>query len=463
MQDEWATFGTDLHLELAGNRLRSGLERALRDGVRTGRLRPGTRLPSSRSLARDLGIARNTVADAYVQLVAEGWLTSRHGSGTFVADHPTTIAPGHVAPSPAVSPMRFDLRPGRPDLGSFPRAAWLSAMRAAVQAAPYEAFGYGDARGMPRLRQSLASYLGRARGVEADPEHIVVCSGFSDGLALLCEGLAARGVTVLATEGVGHTFHRTIVRRHGLRHAFLPVDDDGAVVDDMDGAGAALLTPAHQFPLGVPLHPDRRRRVTRWAAETGAVVIEDDYDGEFRYDRQAVGAMQALAPDHVVYAGTTSKSLAPGLRLGWLVVPPTLVEDLLEARAATGRTTSALDQLALAEMISSGAYDRHVRAARLATRRRRDRLVATLAEKAPAVTVTGIAAGHHAVIRLAPGDDEDSAMARAAANGVAVAALRAYATETVDLGPSVVVGYATPPEHAYPAAISRLAAALGRS
>ena len=334
MPETWAISGADLHLELVGPRVRAGVETALRDAVRSGRLLPGTRLPASRVLAQDLGLARNTVADAYSQLVAEGWLASQQGSGTWVADRaaPAPVQAGTGDPA-AARRIHYDLRPGRPDVSMFPRTAWLAAARRALGAAPPDTLGYADPRGLPQLRTALAEYLSRARGVAVTADRIVVCAGFSQGLELLCEVLRARGAVTLATEVFGHALHRHIAGAKGLRLQLLPVDGGGAVTGELAGADAALLTPAHQFPLGVPLEPSRRRQAVAWAASCGAVLIEDDYDGELRYDRPAVGAMQALAPEQVIYAGTASKSLAPGLRLGWLVLPAHLVRDVADAKA----------------------------------------------------------------------------------------------------------------------------------
>jgi GntR family transcriptional regulator/MocR family aminotransferase len=308
----------DLHLDLPGPRLRAGLESALRDAVRTGRLHPGARLPSSRALAQDLGIARNTVADAYGQLVAEGWLVARQGSGTRVAERAPAVEAAASAPAGEARPPRYDLRPGAPDLSAFPRATWLRATRRALNDAPDAALGYGDPRGRAELRQALSTYLARARGVRVTPDRLVVCSGFTQGLALICEALRGRGASTLAMEAYGLPTYRDVAEARGLRLTHLPVDAHGASVAELADAAAAVLTPAHQFPLGAPLAPARRGRAVEWAGATGGVIIEDDYDGEFRYDRQPVGAMQALAPEHVVYAGTASKTLAPGLRLGWL-------------------------------------------------------------------------------------------------------------------------------------------------
>jgi GntR family transcriptional regulator / MocR family aminotransferase len=459
---EWAISGVDLHVDLPGHRVRAGLEAGLREAVQAGRLAPGTRLPSSRVLAADLGIARNTVAEVYSQLIAEGWLTARQGSGTRVAE-PAAVSLPQAASArrpPEASRVRYNLRPGSPDLSAFPRAGWLSAARKALTAAPSHALGYTDPRGLPALRTVLAAYLARTRGVRADPDRIVVCAGFTQGLALLCQVLPGTGVTRVAVEEYGRPDPVTALAAAGLTPVMLGVDDRGAVVDQAAGAEAMLLTPAHQFPLGSVLSPRRRADAARWAARSGGLIIEDDYDGEFRYDRQPVGALQALAPEHVVYAGTVSKTLAPGLRLGWLVLPAGLTDAVAAAKAQADAQTSSFEQLTLAEFITSGAYDRHIRRARLAYRHRRDRLVAALARHAPGVRVTGIAAGLHAVAELPPGQREGEVAARAAARGVAIDGLADYALRDHTRGPALAIGYATPPEHAYTTALARLTAAI---
>ena len=456
--------GVDLHLDLSGTRVRAGLESALRDAIRAGRLRPGTRLPSSRALAADLGVARNTVAEVYSQLVAEGWLTAQTGAGTSVAPPPTHLpssftgapAPGSaVSARPAEPAPRYDLRAGVPDLSAFPRRAWLATARKVLAAAPDHLLGYPDPRGLPQLRTALADYLARARGVTADPARIVICAGFAHGLAGISRALRAAGAATLAVEAYGHQAHRDIAAGQGLRLRPVPVDGLGAVIGRAAGADALLLTPAHQFPLGVTLHPRRRREVADW----GGVVIEDDYDGEFRYDRQPVGALQTLAPDHVIYAGTASKSLAPSLRLGWLVVPPRLL-DAVTAELAAG--PSALDQLTLAEFITSGGYDRQIRRARLAYRRRRDRLADALHRRG--LRVSGIAAGLHAVLELSGASLERAALSQASQHGLAIEGLESYRADPDDDGHRVraglVIGYGRPPEHAYTTALARLCAVL---
>ena len=482
MKRSWSTFGVDLHLELEGPGRRRALERALREAVADGRLAPGTRLPSSRTLAADVGVARNTVVDAYGQLTAEGWLLARPGSGTTVAERPVALArePGNSAPAagtPAPNPAHtpahtppptpaawpYDLRPGGPDLSSFPRSAWLAASRRAWSAAPDSVLGYGDPRGSAVLREALAGYLGRARGVRTDPARIVVCAGFTQAFGVLCGALRERGATTVAVECYGLPELRAIAARAGLGAVTVPVDEEGADLAPADGAGpageadAAVLTPAHQFPLGTVLSPGRRHAAVAWARAHGAVLVEDDYDGEFRYDREPLGALQALDPEHVVYAGTASKTLAPGIRLAWLALPPALVEPVAHAKLLADRHTPVPDQLTLAELIRSGAYDRHVRRRRLAYRRRRDRLMGALAPG----TVQGVSAGLHALIGLPPGATEADIVAAAAARGLALEGLDAYRAGGGARPPALVVGYATPADHAYRAALTLLEDVLG--
>ncbi len=470
----WAN-SFDLHLEPApgSTGLRSGLESALRAAVREGRLAAGTRLPSSRALAKDLGVARNTVTEAYAQLVAEGWLTARQGSGTRVADHACPEAPvpvqlpedvsGVAVTDEAGARVAYDLRPGVPDVSSFPRGAWLAAMRRVMAQAPHEVFGYSDPRGRPELRRALAAYLSRVRGVRAHPDLIVVCTGFIQATGLLAQAIRELGGRRIAIEALGFPDTRANLRACGLATVDLPVDESGARTGELPGAraDAVLLTPAHQFPAGVPLSPERRTAAIAWARAHGTgVVIEDDYDGEFRYDRQPVGALQGLDPAHVVYAGTASKSLAPGLRLAWLMLPQRLLDPVVAAKRRADRHTPALDQLVLAEMIDSGAYDRHVRRMRSRYRHRRDRLVAALAERAPRVRVSGIAAGLHAVLRLPPGSPSEAELvARGARCGLALSRLGLYGGESLGYE-GLVVGYGTPPEHAFAGALEALCAVL---
>ncbi|MCT9005016.1 MocR-like pyridoxine biosynthesis transcription factor PdxR [Streptomyces sp. NPDC054766] len=472
MAESWVNsaerIGADLHLELSGpGGRRAALTRALREAVRSGRLVPGTRLPPYRSLATDLGVARNTVADAYAELVAEGWLTARQGSGTRVAAGVTpphrrqragAASPGAPSRVPRKAPRargpRHDLRQGTPDASSFPRAAWLASARRALQQAPNEAFGPGDPAGRAELREALAEYLARARGVRTEPGRIVICSGFAHALRLLFPQVL-RGP--LAVESYGLGFHRQLLADASVRTVPLPLDEDGALVGELGRERAVLLTPAHQFPTGGPLHAERRAAVVDWARARDGVILEDDYDGEFRYDRKPVGALQGLDPERVIHIGSVSKSLSPALRLGWMVLPERFVDPVLETKGEREAWASALDQLTLADFIDSGSYDRHVRRMRQRYRGRRDRLVATLAARAPHIEVTGIAAGLHAVLRLPPGT-ERSAVKAAVWQGVALDGLAEFRhPEAAMSAPDgLVVGYATPAEHAYGAALDAL-------
>ncbi|MFG2417952.1 PLP-dependent aminotransferase family protein [Streptomyces sp. NPDC048448] len=454
MDDFWSGVGVDLHLEpdVAAGR-RAGLERALRDAVREGRLAPGSRLPATRRLAAELGISRGTAKGAYDQLVAEGYLTARQGSGTEVALLPATTPEASEGAARARAP-RLDLRPGSPDIGSFPAAAWLRALRRAIATAPSSAYGYGDPRGRIELRTALSGYLGRARGVIAPPERIVITSGYVQGLALLTRAL---GGGVVAMEDPGLPFHRDVVRRGGGTVVPLPVDERGARPEELGagGAGAAVVTPAHQYPTGVTLHPRRRRALTDWARAHGALIVEDDYDGEFRYDRQPVGALQGMAPGQVAYLGTASKTLGPALRLGWMVLPPHLVDVVTDAKLHSDHHTEVIGQLALAEMITGHAYDRHVRACRLRYRRRRDQLVDRLGASR---SVRGIAAGLHALVEVT---DEAETVARARALGLAVGRLGDHwHTPGAGRPQGLVVGYGTPREQVFPEALEVLGRVL---
>ncbi|MFE9029946.1 PLP-dependent aminotransferase family protein [Streptomyces iakyrus] len=467
MVESWVNaaerIGSDLHLELTGpGGRRAALIRALREAVRGGRLAPGTRLPPYRSLAADLGVARNTVADAYAELVAEGWLTARQGSGTRVAERAEPLRPAARVPKkapPRARGPRHDLAQGTPDVSAFPRTAWLASYRRALQQAPNEVFGPGDPAGRPELREALAEYLARARGVRTEPGRIVICSGFAHALRLLFGGGVLRGP--LAVEAYGLGFHRQILAAAGVRTAPLPLDEHGARIDRLARERAVLLTPAHQFPTGGPLHPTRRAAVIDWARVRDGLVLEDDYDGEFRYDRKPVGAVQGLDPERVIHIGSVSKSLSPAVRLGWMLLPERYVEAVLAAKGEREAWASVLDQLSLADFIVSGSYDRHVRRMRQRYRGRRDRLVAALAEHAPHIEATGIAAGLHAVLRLPPGT-EASAVKAAAWQGIALDGLAAFRHPETDMPVTdgLVVGYATPSEHAYGPALEALCGAL---
>lgn len=460
----WADAGArDLHLDLrdaitpGARGARDLLLTALRDAVRSGRLTAGTMLPPSRSLATDLGVARNTVAEAYAELVAEGWLGSRQGAGTWVLDRGADPLPARPRGTPGTP--THDLMPGSPDVSEFPRAAWLASTRRALATAPAEALRMGDPRGRIELRRAVAEYLGRVRGVRTSPDSIVISAGTRAAVEIL--GRAVGGP--IAVEAYGLFLFRDALAAIGVATTPIGIDDRGAVIDDLDRTDcvAALLTPAHHFPHGVPLHPTRRKAVLDWARRTGGYVFEDDYDGEFRYDRQPVGSVQGLDPDRVVYLGSTSKSLAPALRLGWMVLPDDLIDRVLQAQGGQQFYVNGIVQLTMADFISNGAYDKHIRRTRLAYRRRRDRLISAL--EPFGIGVVGLSAGLHLLLEL-PDGTEAEVLRRAGEAGVALAGLELL--RHPDAGPDVprtdgiVVNFGTPAEHAFGAAVEALCRVL---
>ncbi|PRY31666.1 PLP-dependent aminotransferase family protein [Umezawaea tangerina] len=447
MADSW-TSSVDAHLDWTPGGGRAALASAVRAAIRDGRWRPGAVVPSTRALAHDLGVARGTVTRVYADLSAEGYLSTSQGAPTRVATAGTEPRSGPPVVSTDRAP-RWNLMPGRPDPSLFPREAWLAATKRVVQRSPNEVFGYHDPAGAPALREALAAYLGRSRGVRADPARIVVCAGFTQAVAVLGRALRDLGSTRMAFEDPSFHLFRDIAAASGQQVVVVPVDDDGLRVSELDSP-AVVVTPAHQSPLGVTMAPARRTALVR----SGAVVVEDDYDGEFRFDRQQVGALQALAPEQVVYTGTASKTLAPSLRLAWMVLPRSLVDPVTEALTSSGARPSALDQLVLADLISSGAYDRHVRRCRLEYRSRRDRLVAALPRDLP---IRGISAGLHLVLPL-PLDAETHVPAAAARHSLAIQPLSRFWVDPAHREGGVVVGYGASTKHAFGGALAALLA-----
>ncbi|NUW35313.1 PLP-dependent aminotransferase family protein [Nonomuraea sp. SMC257] len=463
----------------------------LREAVGSGRLAPGDRLPSSRDLAADLGVSRGVVVEAYEQLVAEGFLVSRVGSGTRVA--PAATRGRAVAAELPESYCDYQSRATSPDLGHFPRERWLAALRHALATIPSDALDYGDPGGIPELREELAGYLRRVRAAEVDPADLIIVGGVAQGLSLVLHVLAEREGRLGATDRGGRpgaadragragaagnggrprpggragriglavedpTSQRQVplLRRAGADLLPVPVDGRGLDVAALRErpARAVLVTPAHQYPTGVVLSPGRRAALVEWARESDAVVLEDDYDAEFRYDRDPVGCLQGLAPDRVVLVGSVSKALAPGLRLGWVVAPPALAGAVRLARSEFDLGSPVIEQYALAGFLRTGGYDRHLRRMRREYRRRRDALVRALAEHLPEVRVRGIEAGLHAHLDLPAGWDEERVVAVARELGLAMEAVGPM--RFAPGRPAVAAGFSRLPVHRAAEAVREL-------
>ena len=458
MTESGTSYGPELLVRLRGGRRRAQLEDRLRELVRDGTLAAGSRMPSSRALAGDLGVSRRLVVDAYAQLLAEGYLVARRGAGTYVA---AAGSAQDAAPAPAPSSaLQFDFFPGAPDLSAFPRALWLSATREVLRTAPDGAFAYPDPRGAPALRHALSAYLRRVRGVAVDPEAVVVCAGATQGLAVLGRALVSEGVDAIDVEDPGLPPHRAVLGYAGLRVRGALVDEHGLDVSSLRSP-VALCTPAHQCPTGVVLSPQRRGELVRWARE-GGLVIEDDYDAEFRYDRAPLAALQGLAPDRVVYLGTVSKTLAPGLRLGWLVVPPSLSDAVVQAKALDDLGCSVLEQLVLARLLETSAYDRHLRKARRRNRARRDALIEAVARELPGARVSGVSAGLHALVRLPRSVELQPLLAGAVAQSLGIYPLNLHRIDPGGRVQALVMGYANLSEPAIAEGVRRLAGVLRR-
>ncbi|MER8197942.1 PLP-dependent aminotransferase family protein [Streptomyces microflavus] len=422
------------------------LQSALREAVRSGRLVAGTRLPSSRELAADLGVSRGLVTEAYEQLTAEGYLRSGQGAGTWVSGGVRAAARSVRDLAPRTPGARVDFRPGVPDLSLFPRAAWAATQRAVLGRLPHSSLGYPDPRGLPELREALAGLLARRRGVVADPERLVVCSGVAQATTLLGFVLREQGLASVGVEDPGSPEHASLFAATGLGATSLPLDAEGLALGPLrrSGVRAVVTTPAHQFPTGIAYSAERRRKLLDWAREADAVIMEDDYDGDFRYDRAPVGALQGLDPERVVYTGSVSKSLAPGLRLGWLIAPVSLTGRIVARKRTMDLGNPAIDQAVLADFISRGAYDRQLRRCQRAYRERRDAMVAALDEHFPGTEVSGIAAGLHIIARL-PGryGPEGVFLGRAAGAGIALRPLSDCGDAGAEDGSvALVLGYA---------------------
>jgi GntR family transcriptional regulator/MocR family aminotransferase len=482
MAIEWSGLSPGLlvRLDRSGSQpLRAQLETSLREAIRGGRLPAGERLPSSRELARALAVSRGMVQECYGQLLAEGYLTSRTGSATRVAAISGQQAGGQPAAGPAAAspaplspgrqprepPLIADFKPGVPDLSSFPRTDWAWAVKQACTKVASADLGYGDPRGSSVLREVLAGYLRRVRAAATSPERMIISTGFAQGVNLVLRALARQGgVTCVAFEDPGYGSARAdeTVRAAlamGISVSYVPVDEQGLVVSELVATGAqvVVVTPAHQSPTGVVLSPARRHALTDWARR-GGYVIEDDYDSEFRYDKEPVGVLQGLAPDQVFLLGTTSKALAPAVRLGWVHAPSVLAAAVAAEKEMSDRGSCMLDQLALATLLTTGRYDRHLRRMRTVYAGRRTALTDAFARHAPRVQLTGLAAGFQAVAPLPPGADETAVIAAARERRVGLYGIGGYrGNPDTAAAPGLVMGFGNVRERAIEPAIAAIA------
>ena len=469
-----ASSGRDLLLEMELRRgfMRRDLRCALREAIQEGRLGAGTRLPSSRRLASDLEVSRGVVADTYDQLAAEGYLRVEPRRAPVVIDVAEALRPDDADDAPPPSSalgdvghqaLPIDFTATAPDLELFPRRAWLRAMERAIRDTPNEVLDYGDHRGRPELREALREYLSRVRGVRTSAQRIVITGGFTQALDLLVAVLRERGARSIGFETPSNINAWATVQAAGLDMVALPVDADGLRTADLESVevAAIVVTPAHQFPTGAVLTPARRAELVAWAAaRPGRLIIEDDYDAEFRYDRLGVGAVQGLDPARVVHVGTASKTFAPGIRLGWMSVPTDLLDAVTAAKAIADSGSPALEQLALADLLASGEYDRHIARARQVYRHRRDALVAALGRWLPALPVEGIAAGLHVLVRLPAGSDDVAIAAAAAEHGIGVKPLSPMALDGDRRARGLVLGYGRLSPDGIEASVRALAATM---
>lgn len=431
----------------------------LREAIRVRRLRPGAVVPSTRTLAADLGVSRGVVVQAYDQLIAEGYLIAAPRGGTIVSGAIRAAVPEPAEPEPRH--FEFDFRPGEPDLRAFPREAWRRAFREALASIEPGQLGYNDPRGVPQLRSAMADYLSLARGVVCTPNQIVVCTGCAQGLSVAARVLRSQGVRRVALESPGHPEIQHIVEEAGLATVPVPVDDDGLRVDRLERlkVRAVVVSPAHQNPMGSVLSPARRQQLLAWASRVSGFVIEDDYDAEYRYDRAAVGSLQGLAPERVIYVGSASKILAPALRLGWMVLGGELLERAIEVKRRVDNGCPALEQMAYAQFVRDGELDRHLRRMRSQYRSRRDALLKALSRHCPGWKVRGAAAGLHCVAEVPDSVDIKRLVELSATRSVRLYPLSGYmGRPPVPRG--LVFGYARLTERAISEGVRRVGRVL---
>jgi GntR family transcriptional regulator/MocR family aminotransferase len=442
--------------------LRTQIENQIRRAIRDGALTPGAGIPSTRDLARQITVSRRVVVDAYAQLAAEGYLSLRQGARPRVSEQAAPVHPSEMLAARPTPPVRFDFRPSVPDVSAFPRTEWLRSLRVALTTMTNADLGYGDPRGVPALRSALADYLGRVRGVIAHPDQIIITNGYTQGLGLVCRALVHAGATRIALDDPSNPEDRLIVARAGLTPIAIGVDDAGPQVEQLECASVAavVMTPAHQHPTGAVLSGERRTTLLTWLRTHNTIAIEDDYDAEYRFDRAAIGALQGLDPARIIYAGSTSKTLTPALRIGWLVVPRPLLDAVTHEKLLADRGTPRIEQHALADFISRGELDRHLRRMRVRYRRRRDALVEALSTTLPEATISGIAAGLHLTLHLSDTDDEQAIRTEATRRHIALDTINDYRASPRDDQPTLLLGYGQLPEPVIRAGVHELASAI---
>ena len=455
----------DMLLDLgqpADGPLHDRVKQALRSAIRDGRVGVGSALPPSRKLAADLGCSRWAVTEAYSQLIAEGYLEARSGSATRVRWARDPVPNERPPPSGQAPAPRFDLAPGLPDLRAFPRRRWADAVRAQATTVAFAELGYPPPEGHIRLRRLLTEYLRRSRGASATPDDVTLCTSVTDGVQRICHALRASGITAIGCEEPGWTRLREVVRAAGLTVVPIRTDGGGLQISDLAGhpdLRAVLTTPAHQFPRGTVLVPERRAALLRWARDVDGVILEDDYDAEFRYDRRPVGTVQGMDPSRVILLKSLSKMLSPALGIGWIVAPPHWT-DAVRGTDPAAPVPPTLDQLAFATLLESGAYERHLRGCRQRYRARRDALVRALADNLPGTPVSGVAAGLHLVLRLPDAVDTAAVVRAAAGRAVRIADLASYHATDDHADHGLVLGYGNLADGAVQEAVRQLSAAI---
>ena len=461
-----------LHLDrAAGLSLPQQLSLGLRERILQGKLAHGEALPPTRVLAKELAVARNVVVQAYEQLLAEGYLASRVGSGTFVADLVLPLAgrpaapaatPRMSTPAPAAPKAAISFNPGLPDLGRFPRRRWAKTLKEVCVDARPGAYGYGPVQGERSLREALAAYLWRSKGIECHAEQVVIVSGAAQGVDLLAHLWHRAGTVVLEDPGYDHV--RQVFEHNGFRLAPVPVDRRGLRTDALPVRGPCTciyVVPSHQFPLGGVLPIQRRLALLQYARKRGALIIEDDYDSEFRYHGEPIQSLRHLAPDLVAYLGTFSKIFSPGLRLGFVIPPDHLRERICRLKEELNIRTPPLEQLALARFIDERLLDRHVfKMKRIYQGKRRCLIEALGRAFGERIRIVGEDAGLHLLVEFASHRFRQADLARFAERGVKVDWVEDYACRKGFHRNQLVLGYGGLEPRQIEAGVLRLKAAV---